>query len=52
MFSYVYKGFCIQQTEKGWIILCAPSFGNKGPIPPPPYETQWICENIINNYIY
>jgi hypothetical protein len=50
-FSIMYKGFCLQQTDKGWYIMCAPNWGKFGPVPPPPYETSLICQVVIDSYI-
>lgn len=50
--SRVYRGFCMQQTANGWIILNAPNYNPKtGPVPKPPYQTYWACEKIIDRFL-
>ena len=51
-YSFPYKGFCLQQTKLGWEILGAPNWSRKGPIPPPPYQTQQMAERVIDVYYY
>lgn len=47
-FSIVYKGFLIQQTDKGWDVPQMPNWANFGPVSQPPYSTRFIAQHVID----
>lgn len=47
-FSVIYKGFLIEQTEKGWVIPQIPNWANFGPVSKAPYSTRYIAQNVID----
>ena len=42
-FSKLYRGFTIQQTDQGWIILNFPSWASYGPVNQGPFGTYHIA---------
>lgn len=49
MFSRFYKGFTVQQTEKGWFIMNFPNWSSFGPtINPGPHSTYQIAFHQID----
>lgn len=50
-FSRYYKGFLLQQTDKGWIIVNAPTRTPAGPLSPGPYSTYGIAEHVVDRII-
>ena len=50
-FSRNYKGFLLQQTDKGWIIVNAPTRTSTGPLSPGPYSTYGIAEHVVDRII-
>lgn len=51
MFSIYYKGFLIQQTETGWIIVNFPTWASFGPTSPGPYATEGIAKHQIDRLL-
>ncbi|QXP84740.1 hypothetical protein [Methylococcus sp. Mc7] len=51
MFSIYYKGFVIQQTETGWIIVNFPTWAPYGPTSPGPYSTEGIAKHQIDRLL-
>lgn len=47
-FSRVYRGWTLQQTDRGWIIVNAPNRDKSGPISPGPYSTYGIAEHVVD----
>lgn len=47
-FSRVYRGWTLQQTDRGWIIVNAPNRDKSGPISPGPYSTFGIAEHVVD----
>lgn len=47
-FSRVYRGWTLQQTDRGWIIINAPNRDRAGPISPGPYSTFGIAEHVVD----
>lgn len=50
-FSRYYRGFLLQQTDTGWIIVNAPSRTPAGPLSPGPYSTYGIAEHVVDRII-
>ena len=50
-FSRVYRGFTLQQVERGWEIINAPTWGRSGPISPGPYATVGIAEHVVDQIL-
>ena len=50
-FSRYYKGFLLQQTDKGWVIVNAPTRTPAGPLSPGPYSTYGIAEHVVDRII-
>lgn len=42
-FSKFYRGFTIQQTDDGWVILNLPSWASYGPVNQGPFGTYQIA---------
>jgi len=49
-YSVYYKGFKIQQEDRGWTIINCPDWSN-GPIIAGPHSTPNICKNVIDRII-
>jgi hypothetical protein len=49
--SRYYKGFLLQQTDKGWIIVNAPTRTPSGPLSPGPYSTDGIAAHVVDRII-
>lgn len=49
-FSKVYRGFLIQQTDKGYIVPMLPNW-SKGPVPQGPFSTFGIAEHVIDRVL-
>jgi hypothetical protein len=49
--SRYYKGFLLQQTDTGWIIVNAPSRTPSGPLSPGPYSTDGIAAHVVDRII-
>lgn len=49
--SEYYKGFLLQQTDKGWIVVNAPSRTPSGPLSPGPYSTDGIAAHVVDRII-
>lgn len=50
-FSRYYKGFLLKQTDKGWVIVNAPTRTPAGPLSPGPYSTYGIAEHVVDRII-
>nr|QMP83800.1 MAG: hypothetical protein [Caudoviricetes sp.] len=46
-YSKVYRGFLIQQTDKGWIVPQLPNWSN-GPVNQGPYSTYQIACHVLD----
>ena len=42
-FSKFYRGFTVQQTDHGWVILNFPSWATYGPVNQGPFSTYQIA---------
>ena len=49
-FSRYYKGFLIQQTDKGWVVPMLPNWSN-GPVSQGPFSTYGIAEHVIDRVV-
>lgn len=47
-YSKTYKGFLIQQSEKGWDIPMLPNWASFGPVSKPPYGTYQIACHVVD----
>ena len=43
LFSKCYRGFTVQQTEQGWVILNFPNWASYGPVNQGPFSTYQIA---------
>lgn len=50
-YSKFYKGFLVQQTDRGWIIPLLPERTQGGLISPGPYSTYQIACNVVNRVV-
>lgn len=50
-YSKYYKGFTLQQTSGGWIILNCPNRTAAGPISQGPYGTWMIAAHVVDQII-
>lgn len=50
-FSRYYRGFLLEQTDKGWIIHLQPTRTASGVISPGPYGTMWIARHVVDQII-
>ncbi len=50
-FSSVYRGFILQQTEQGWIIVNFPDWSRAGPMPQGPFETEYIARKQVDRLL-
>ena len=49
-FSRTYRGFLIQQTDRGWIVPMLPNWSN-GPVSQGPFSTFGIAEHVIDRVL-
>jgi hypothetical protein len=49
--SEYYKGFLIQQTDRGWIVVNLPSRTKFGPVSPGPFSTPGIAKHVIDRIV-
>lgn len=49
-FSKVYRGFLIEQTDRGWVIPQLPSWSN-GPVSQGPYSTYQIACGVLDRVL-
>lgn len=49
-FSRTYRGFLLQQTDRGWIVPQLPNWSN-GPVPQGPFSTYGIAEHVIDRVL-
>lgn len=50
-YSVYYRGFLIEQTEKGWQIALLPIRSDRNVISRPPYSTVQIAKHIVDRLI-
>lgn len=50
-FSRYYRGFLLEQTDKGWMIHLQPTRTASGVISPGPYGTMWIARHVVDQII-
>ena len=48
--SKVYRGFLMQQTEKGWVVPQLPNW-HFGPVNQGPFSTYAIAEHVIDRIL-
>jgi hypothetical protein len=49
-FSKSYRGFLVQQTDKGWVVPQLPNWSN-GPVSQGPFSTPGIAEHVIDRVL-
>ena len=50
-FSKFYRGFTLQQTEQGWVILNFPRWASDGPVTPGPFGTEGIARHQVGRLL-
>lgn len=50
-FSKTYRGYTLQQTDRGWIIINSPNWCHSGPVTQGPFATDGIARHVVDNFL-